>query len=183
MPAGGQFSLWLSKTESSRPMMLTPLPVTLTGMCTGIWVLLPETMPGELVAEPSAEVSAMAAPAPARTTPLVAAVSTASFLRFIGFLLAAARLGHAAAVRFCHYSGHCDVPVWPGRFLTGSFSSSVPPGASRAAQRALSAGRHGCGVLILLSGEPTISQISAGWTSGERSTRRPGWWGGVRRLI
>src|SRR5947209_4618759 len=96
-------------------MMLTPLPVTFTGMCTGIWVLLPETMPGELVAEPSAEVSAMAAPAPARTTPLVAAVSTASFLRFIGFLLATARFGARGGGSVCYYSGHCGVPVRPGR--------------------------------------------------------------------
>jgi hypothetical protein len=38
-------------------------------------------------------------------------------------------------------------------------------------------------VLILLSGEPTISQMSVGWTSRERNSRRSDWSTGVRRLI
>src|SRR5437016_5333269 len=87
-------------------MMLMPLPVTFVATCTGTWVLLPEPIPGEPVAEPSAEVSAMAAPAPARTRPLVAAVRTANFLRFMG-ISSLPRSSLGTRRRFgWYYTGH-----------------------------------------------------------------------------
>src|SRR5690606_26886995 len=91
----------LPKAGFSRPMTLTVLPETLTGMSTGTWMTLPETTPGEPAAMPSAWAPSVAEamPVPAASSPPAIIVTAAAFFRFFTFQALLAMAGAGAAAR------------------------------------------------------------------------------------
>jgi hypothetical protein len=66
------------------------LPHTFSGMCTGTWMTLPETTPGEPTAAPLAPASAKAVPeATPAAAPATARTIAAFLMDFMGFSCAA----------------------------------------------------------------------------------------------
>src|SRR6476646_2607461 len=63
--AAQKFAQELPNAGLSRPITLTVLPQTLTGTCTGTWMRLPDSTPGEPAATPWAAAPPWAEAAPA----------------------------------------------------------------------------------------------------------------------